>query len=117
VTRGDIRNIKDSVIFILALLCFGVSIIMLPWSELGFNGQFPPWLACVLDPIGVAKMFGSIPYGHALQEFLTKQGARDNFGDYAYALFMFAALIMAAVAIVLIGREDAEEKTILPLKK
>lgn len=111
------RDIKDLVIVVLALLCFGVSIVMLPWSELGFNGHFPPWLAWALDPIGIANAFNSIPGGKTIQEFLIQKGARDNFGDYAYALFMFAALIMAAIAIVLIGREDAEEKTILPLKK
>jgi hypothetical protein len=112
-----IRDIKDLVIIILALLCFGISIVMLPWSELGFNGHFPPWLAWALDPIGIGMFFDHIPGGKAIHDFLSQQGARDKFGDYAYALFMFAALIVAAVAIILIGREDVEEKTILPLKK
>ncbi len=111
------KDIKDLLIFILAILCFSISIVMLPWSELGFNGQFPPWLAWALDPIGIAKLFDSIPGGKAIVELLTHRGATDNFGAYAWALFMFAALIVAAIAIVLIGREDAEEKTVLPIKK
>jgi hypothetical protein len=38
-------------------------------------------------------------------------------GRYAYILFVAIALVAAAVAIILIGREDAEEKLVLPVKK
>ena len=36
---------------------------------------------------------------------------------YLYSVFLAAAMIMASIAINVIGREDAEEKTILPVKK
>ncbi len=112
-----IKGPTDILVWIFAFLCFSVSIVLLPWSELGFNGHFPPWLAWAFDPIGLAAFFNSIPGATAIEDLLKQQGAKDNFGNYAYALFMFAALILGAIAIVLIGREDAEEKTILPLKK
>ena len=38
-------------------------------------------------------------------------------GDYSYALVMGGAMVAAALAIMLIGKEEAEEKLILPVKK
>jgi hypothetical protein len=32
-------------------------------------------------------------------------------------LFMGLAMVAAAIAIVIVGREEAEEKTVLPVKK
>ncbi len=53
-----------------------------------------------------------------ITEYLKSQGASSKLvGEYAYSLFMFVSLVIASIAIVLIGREDAEEKTILPVKK
>ncbi|MBY0360103.1 MAG: hypothetical protein K2W82_19025 [Candidatus Obscuribacterales bacterium] len=40
-----------------------------------------------------------------------------NFVYYAYALFLGLAMFAAALAIQAIGRYDAEEKTVLPVKK
>jgi hypothetical protein len=114
------KMVKDISIIVLAVLCVVVSLLMQPWAELGFTGNFPAWLAWAAKPIGLEHFFtelGNAPFAKAIQEFLSKQGAQANFGDYAYSLFLFAALMVAAVAIVLIGREDAEEKTLLPVKK
>ena len=36
---------------------------------------------------------------------------------YVYALFLGLAMVCASIAINVVGREDAEEKTILPVKK
>jgi hypothetical protein len=36
---------------------------------------------------------------------------------YLYAVFLGVAMMLASVAINVIGREDAEEKTVLPVKK
>jgi hypothetical protein len=104
-------------IAILAAACFIVSVIFMPWSELNFTGDFPTWLAWVMGPLGVASFFHSLPWGDSLKEFLSAQGAKTHFGDYAYALFMGVAMAVAAIAIVLVGREEAEEKTVLPIKK
>jgi len=45
------------------------------------------------------------------------QMKNGHFGDYAYSFFLALALVVASIGIVLIGREEAEEKTILPVKK
>jgi hypothetical protein len=108
---------KDLLIFVLAAICFCVSIVLMPWSELGFTGDFPTWLAWAMGPLGVTAFFQQLPWGPHITQFLTEQGAKKNFGDYAYVLFMCAAMCAAAIAIVLIGKEEAEEKTILPIKK
>jgi hypothetical protein len=115
-----IKGPKDIVIILLALICIGVSIMMQPWAELGFSGNFPAWLSCIAQPTGVSELFtnlGKSNFAHDIQQYLSDQGAKANFGDYAYVLFMFVAMIVAAIAIVLIGVEDAEEKTVLPVKK
>lgn len=63
-----------------------------------------------------------------LKKQLIKQGADPNdltgdkftvvAGDYSYALVMGLALTVAGIAIIIAGNEgEAEEKTILPLKK
>jgi hypothetical protein len=114
-----IQGGKDLLIIGLAGLCLLLSLFLLPWAELGFNGAFPPWLLGVMQWLGVVALFdwlGKEPFAIQIHEFLTKQGA-CNFGDYAYSLFLFAALVAAAVAIILIGREDSEEKLLLPAKK
>jgi hypothetical protein len=111
------NSIKSILIPVLAALCLLVSIVLQPWSELGFNGNFPNWLSWAMTPLGVASMFKDIPWGQPIETFLKAQGAKANFGDYAYSLFMCMAMTAAAIAIVLVGKEDAEEKTVLPLKK
>lgn len=102
----------------IAAAVFVVSIVFMPWSELGFTGNFPAWLDWLMQPLGVVKQFNDmLPIGDHLKEFLQKAGATKNFGDYAYSLFIGFALTLAAIAIILVGKEDAEEKTILPIKK
>jgi hypothetical protein len=101
----------------MALAVLVLSVVFLVWSELGLNGNFPPWLAWALNPLGISKIYSDLPWAKPLQDYLIAQGARSNFGDYAYCLFMGLAITIAAIAIVMIGREDAEEKTVLPVKK
>jgi len=113
-----IKSGKDLLIILLAVVCVGVSLVLLPWAELGFNGKFPAWLSWL--PSWVVEFFNELGKGtiaSQIQEYLTNQGAQTNLGDYAYALFLFLALIAAAVAIILIGREESEEKLLLPVKK
>jgi heme exporter protein D len=101
---------------ILATSCLLISVVLLPWAELGFSGKFPDWLNWAMTP-HVTDFFYCIPGKEEFTKFLQNQGARANFGDYAYSLFMCLAITIAAVAIVIVGREDAEEKTVLPIKK
>jgi hypothetical protein len=118
--KEDPKALKDFIILALALICVGISLVLQPFAELGFTGKFPGWLQWAMGPLGISKIFsdlGQAEVSKSMQAFLVSQGAGKNFGDYAYALFLFAALCVAAVAIILIGREDAEEKTVLPVKK
>ena len=43
--------------------------------------------------------------------------AKYNLGEYAYSLFLFAAITASAIAFVLVGREEDTEKTVLQVKK
>ena len=95
---------------------------LLPWAELGMNGSFdnwPLWLRWVNENIGLPlpnyDQVASVATGWS--EYLKKAGAESRFGDYAYSLLMAMALVAAAIGITAIGREDAEEKTVLPVKK
>ncbi|HEY9786166.1 MAG TPA: hypothetical protein V6D17_12235 [Candidatus Obscuribacterales bacterium] len=109
---------KGIVILLLAGVCVATSILML-WSELQYTGNFPDWIAWLMGPLGVSNLFNELKasLGDPLVKQLQAAGAQAQLGDYGYALFMFVALCAAAVAIMIIGKEDSEEKTILPLKK
>lgn len=115
-----IKGGKDILIIVLAAITLIISLVMQPWAELGLKGDFPAWLSWLAGPLKLDKFFnelGNTEFAKSIQQFLSQQGAQANFGDYAYSLFLFAALIVAAIAIILIGREEAEEKLLLPLKK
>lgn len=110
---------KGLLILVLAVACLGLTVLM-AWSELNFQGTFPAWINWLMQPLGVSKMFDSLrPIGDQIGAFLTDRGAGGEKvqGTYAWALFMFGAMCASAIAIILIGREEAEEKTVLPVKK
>lgn len=102
---------------------------LMAWSELGFAGTLPDWLNDLLSRIGLSKLVsdqfnGLTPsLGNDLLNFLKGKGVSVNpkstasLGDYGYILFMGVALIVAGIGIMVIGREDAEEKTVIPVKK
>jgi hypothetical protein len=116
-----IKGLKDILILILAAMTLIVSLIFLPWSELGFNGNFPGWLSSIMQHLGVAGFveakFNGLAQHPQLMEAIRSDHAPDNLNDYAYALFLFLAMTAAAIAIVLIGKEDNSEKTVLQAKK
>ena len=90
----------------------------MPWAELGFSTQFPPWLQGFVNSIGIPDIYEHFkPLADSISNALKNAGAEANFGDYAYVAIMAIAMIAAAIAIVLIGKEEAEEKTMLPQKK
>lgn len=57
------------------------------------------------------------PLREAVSGFASHLHDDPNFQYYVYALFLGLAMTAAAVAINVVGREEAEEKTILPSKK
>jgi hypothetical protein len=99
------------------------------WSELGFAGTLPDWLTDLTTRIGLHGMisgfFNSLTptLGTDLTKYLQDKGVSVNpkstasLGDYGYILFMGVALVVAGIGIMIIGKEDAEEKTVLPVKK
>jgi hypothetical protein len=132
--------VKGIVIVILMVVVAGISLIFQPWSELGFCldpnditkasmlGPHLKTLANTYDAMGMKDL------GQKLQDQTItglNEEAKENglkqpdpdwknpvlSGDYAYVYFMSFSLLLAAIAIMLIGREDAEEKLILPVKK
>ncbi len=119
---------KGIIILAFAGAVVAVSVLM-AWSELGFAGTLPDWLADLTNRIGLHGMisgfFNSLTpgLGGDLTKYLQEKGVSVNpkstasLGDYGYILFMGVALVVAGIGIMIIGREDAEEKTVLPVKK
>jgi hypothetical protein len=80
---------------------------LMPLAELGWlNANTQPGPPQSLEPIRAA-----------VAGFAGELQKDANFQYYIYALFLGLAMTAAAIAINVIGREDAEEKTVLPLKK
>lgn len=103
------------------ILCLVITLVM-PWAELGMNAQldhWPLWLRWLSENLHLPLPDYSFMSSYATEwtEHLKKGGAESNFGDYAYAFVMGLAMIAAAIGIAAIGREDGEEKTIIPVKK
>ncbi len=119
---------KGIILLAFAGAVVGISILM-AWSELGFAGNLPDWLADLTTRIGlhdaISGFFNSLTpgMGNDLLTYLKGKGVTVNekstasLGDYGYILFMGLALTVAGIGIMIIGREDAEEKTVLPVKK
>lgn len=119
---------KGIILLAFAGAVVAVSILM-AWSELGFTGTLPDWLHDLTGRIGlqssITGFFNSLTPGMGadLTKYLEGKGVSVNpkstasLGDYGYILFMGVALTIAGIAIMIIGREDAEEKTVLPVKK
>jgi hypothetical protein len=106
------------------------SVVFMPWAELGF-GLEPDKVPAWADGIIASPLYQSL---HStgqdaydkLNKAITGTDKQQNgtatmtpliAGNYTYAFAMSILLILASVGIMLIGREDSEEKTILPVKK
>jgi hypothetical protein len=86
-------------VVVFAALCFFLTTFM-PWAELGM----PEW-----GPFAGLRE----PLMNMMSHLEGQKGAEY----YIYAVMLGLAMICAAIAINVIGRLDAEEKTVLPLKK
>lgn len=98
-----------------------VLLALLPWAEIGMpTGAHLP--AVVIGPFNLD--LNAVPV-HGLYDasagflngMLTKLKNDPNASFYAYSFFLGIALIAAPIGLSLVGREEAEEKTILPVKK
>ena len=129
---------KGILVCILALACLGLSVVFQPWAELGFGGMdksditTAPMLSGPLHALcdaysglgGLGQSLRTQVVNKLDEEAKLNGGTPDpawnkpvKAGNYAYAYFMSFAMVAAAIAIILIGREDAEEKLVLPLGK
>lgn len=115
------KTVNTALVIIGALVCLAFTGLM-PWAELGMNGAFdnwPLWLRWISEHTGIV-LPNYASAGNLATDwtgYLQKAGAEKNLGDYAYSLVMGVAMIGAAIGIAAIGREEAEEKTVLPVKK
>lgn len=110
------------VMCLFALGCLFASLLM-PWAELHLpetaqqaKMMMPDFLRPlveILKPLGILLR----PVRDWAVSRLPEANNPVEFSYYAYSFFLALALIAAAFAINAIGREDAEEKTILPVKK
>jgi len=115
------KTIDIVLVVVGAVACLALTGLM-PWAELGMDASFqnwPEWLKWLSINLNIPLPDYSnlANYASEWTEHLKKAGAESRFGDYAYALVMGLAMIASAVGIAAIGREDGEEKTVLPVKK
>ncbi len=105
-----------------AVGCLAMTSLM-PWAELQLNGSaanWPTWLKVFANPVvelGAKQYSDLTPKGEQLTKELKERGAESSYGDYVYAVLLGGAMTAAAIGIAAIGREDAEEKTVVPEKK
>ncbi|MBX9771129.1 MAG: hypothetical protein K2X29_07145, partial [Candidatus Obscuribacterales bacterium] len=101
---------------IFAAGCLGMTF-MMPWAEYGLltpsipGSEFGADLAKTLhisDLLNPVIAFVNSNFSYLKDDV--------NAPYYVYGFFMAMALVSAAIGIAVIGREDAEEKTVLPMK-
>lgn len=96
---------------------------LMPWAELQLNAKpdnWPWWLktfAAPLVSIGSSEYGKLDSKGQEITKELQARGAESSYGDYVYAVLLGGAMTAAAIGIAAIGRDDAEEKTLVPEKK
>ncbi len=119
---------KLAVVAVVALVVVSLSLMLMPWAESGFGfdkTSLPLWSQPIFEnePFTSLKPLGDWAQkslsGHVDKEDENAKGQINPFlaGDYTYAMVMGLAMILAALAIMFVGKEDAEEKLILPAKK
>ncbi|HEY9676967.1 MAG TPA: hypothetical protein V6C76_03120 [Drouetiella sp.] len=119
---------KLAVVGVIAVAVVGVSLTVMPWAESGFGFDkqaLPKWSQGIWEsgPFAGLKPMGEWAQktlsGHADKADENSKGEINPIaaGNYTYALAMGAAMILASLGIMFVGKDDAEEKLILPVKK
>ncbi|MBX9877065.1 MAG: hypothetical protein K2Y22_01280 [Candidatus Obscuribacterales bacterium] len=110
------RFLPIVLVLIFAAGCLGMTF-MMPWAEFGLLTPSIPgsdWGKQFADTLGISGLLQpAIAFVNNNFSYLKDD---VNAPYYVYGFFMALALISAAIGIAVIGREDAEEKTVLPLK-
>ncbi len=125
---------KLAVVAVVALVVVSLSLMLMPWAESGFGFDktaLPVWSQPIFEnePFTSLKPLGDwaqksisdalAAASHVDKDDQNAKGQSNPFlaGDYTYAMVMGLAMVLAALAIMFVGKEDAEEKLILPAKK
>jgi len=122
-----IKQLATPLILVFALVCLGTTF-FLPWAERGTltpnskeSSDIRTWMPSS-PPESLAGLFTDVQ--NTLTGVVATVGEEskdaqksENFKFYCYAFFLSLAMVAAAIGINIIGREESEEKTILPLKK
>lgn len=111
------RLLPIVLVLVFAAGCLGMTF-MMPWAEYGL---FTPsvdvgsdWGRELAKSTGITSMLQ--PAMDFVNSNFSYLKGDINAPFYIYGVFMAMALVSAAIGIAVIGREDAEEKTVLPLK-
>ena len=109
------RLLPIVLVIIFATGCLGMTFFM-PWAEYGLLTQGTPssFGAGLARTIGIDGVLASAT--NFVNSLFANLKDDPNAPYYVYGFFMALALISAAIGIAVIGREDAEEKTVLPVK-
>lgn len=109
--------LKSIFVIAVACVCLYAALVLMPWSELqmglDMNG-IPDWSKPIVES-PLMKPLSDI--GQQAMAYLKKGGAESHFGDYMYGLVMFVILTLIGLCYMVVGREEAEEKMYLPIKK
>ena len=111
------KGLSIALVAVFALVSLSMTFFM-PAAELGLINaadQIPQKARSAAESIGIMSLCQS---AYDVVAPVLKGAPKDpNFKYYAYSLFLGLAMVAAAIGINVIGREDSEEKTVLPIKK
>jgi len=97
--------------------CFVLTWFM-PLAELGLLNpldKMPPEIKAWAESSGFISTAQSLH--QSILGLVAGIQSDPNFQYYVYALFLGLAMTAAAIGINVVGREESEEKTVLPVKK
>lgn len=107
----------DFLLIVICVACLGCAAVLMPWSELQMGlykpDQLPTWGQALLQMPPFSQLSG---LASQASTYLKANGAETNFGDYMYALVIFGILTLVGICYMAVGREEAEEKTVIPVK-
>ncbi|CAN5622747.1 hypothetical protein BH10CYA1_BH10CYA1_42570 [soil metagenome] len=122
------NDAKLVLVAIIGVAVVTVSLMLMPWAESGFGfdkAALPAWSQPIfenapftsLKPLGDWAQASLSGHVDAADESAKGQINAIAAGNYTYAMAMGIAMILAALAIMFVGKDDAEEKLIIPVKK
>jgi len=121
--NGSARMIASVGVIIFFVIGF-ILLPILPWAEIGGSNlpagaHLPPIVvgpfSIDLNSLGLNGLYDAV--SNQLPMVVKKVENDPNYQYYVYSFFLGVAMIAAAIGLHLMGREESEEKTVLPVKK